>query len=419
MTSLHPVAIAALALIFARWFTQLALDLLNRRHVQAHSREVPRPLEATIDSSTYAKAVTYTLAKNRLAIWELSLGTLLLIAVLFSGVLPWAWERWTEFAGTSPWSSATGLFLMGAALAIPSLPLDWWAQFRLEERFGFNTSTQWTWWLDRLKGLLLSAILGIPLLALLLAWVRWVGDAWWIWGAVTFIGFQLVLIVVAPILILPLFNKFQPLTEGTLRERLFALAKRTDFKARDIEIMDGSRRSRHANAFFTGLGRFRKIVLFDTLVNQLEEAELEAVLAHEIGHFRLWHIPKRFGWSIAMTIAAFAVVGWLAHQQWFFSAFGFSEPSVPVALLLMGLLAEAVAFWIAPLDHAQSRRFEYQADAFAAAALGNRQPMVSALRKLHTKNLANLTPHPWYSRFHYSHPTLLEREQALAKAGHA
>jgi STE24 endopeptidase len=230
------------------------------------------------------------------------------------------------------------------------------------------------------------------------------------------VGFQAVMLVLAPILILPLFNRFQPLAGGSLRERLLDLARRTDFKARSIEVMDGSRRSRHANAFFTGLGRFRKIVLFDTLLSQLGEAEVEAVLAHEIGHFRKRHIPKLLAWSVALTVVAFGAVAWLAEQPWFFAAFGFASTSVPVALLLFGLLSDTVGFWIAPLGHALSRRFEYQADAFAAKVLGTRSSLISALRKLHTKNLANLTPHPLYSRFHYSHPTLLEREQALAAA---
>lgn len=413
---MHPLAALALALIVLRWAAQLALEGLNRRHVVAHAAEVPAAFRDTIDPATYARAVDYTLAKNRLGMIELTWSTLVLLAVLFGGGLPRAWEAWVGWAGTSAWAGAAGLFLFGTALAIPGLPLEWWAQFRLEQRFGFNTSTQGTWWLDRLKTLALAAAIGIPLLALLLALVRWTGPAWWLWGWGAMTAFQLLMMVLAPILILPLFNKFTPLADGSLRERLLALAGRTRFRARSIEVMDGSKRSRHANAFFTGLGSFRKIVLFDTLIAQLTEPELEAVLAHEIGHFRLRHLPKLFLGSSVFLVAGFAALAWLAGEPAFFAAFGFGAPTMPVAFLLFALLADTATFWISPLNHVLSRRFEYQADAFAREAVGAAEPLVAALRKLHEKNLANLTPHPLYSSFYYSHPTLLERETALRAA---
>ncbi|HOY59746.1 MAG TPA: M48 family metallopeptidase, partial [Verrucomicrobiota bacterium] len=211
----------------------------------------------------------------------------------------------------------------------------------------------------------------------------------------------------------PLFNKFTPLAEGTLRERLLALAARTRFRAQSIQVMDGSKRSRHSNAFFTGFGRFRKIVLFDTLIQQLAEPELEAVLAHEIGHYRKRHVFKLLAWSALTLLAAFYAIAWLADQPWFFHAFGFTPGNIVPALLLFALLSGAVTFWFSPLANLWSRRFEYQADAFAAEVMGDPQSLIDALRKLNEKNLSNLTPHPWYSGFHYSHPTLLERESAL------
>ena len=410
---MHSFALLALVLILFRLAGQLFLESLNRRYVRAHAGEVPASFRETMDPGTYAKAVAYTLAKNRFSGFELTWHTLLLVAVLFSGVLPWFWGAWQAWAGTSAWASAGGLFVGGMVLAVPGIPLDWWLQFRLEERFGFNTSTQRTWWLDRLKGLLLGAALGLPLLVLVLKLVEWTGHLWWLWGWGAFFAFQLLMMVLAPVLILPLFNKLTPLPEGSLRERLLNLARQTGFHARAIEVMDGSRRSRHANAFFTGLGRFRKIVLFDTLIGQLAEPELEAVLAHEIGHYRLRHIPRLVAWSAGLLLAGFAVLGWLAVQPWFFEAFGFGTPTVPVALLLFGLLADSATFWLTPLNHILSRRYEYEADAFAARAVGRSDTLVLALRKLHEKNLANLTPHPLYSGFFYSHPTLLEREAAL------
>src|SRR5436190_15396966 len=247
-----------------------------------------------------------------------------IIAVLFSGILPWAFVRSTAAFGTSVWAMAGFLFATGIALSIVSLPFAWYSQFKLEERFGFNTTTVKTWVLDRLKGFLLAVLLGFPLLALVLKLIAWAGPNWWICAAAVVIAFQLLLLLIAPALIMPLFNKFTPLPDGsTLRERLFALARRTDFPTRSIEVMDGSKRSHHSNAFFTGFGRFRKIVLFDTLVAQLTEPELESVLAHEIGHYEKRHVLKLLGVSVAGVFVAFAVIAWLVRQQCLYRAFGF------------------------------------------------------------------------------------------------
>ncbi|MCC7375241.1 MAG: M48 family metallopeptidase [Verrucomicrobiales bacterium] len=410
---MHWFALISLTLILIRWMTLTGLERLNRGSAKAHAGSVPPAFRETMDEATYARSVAYTLAKGQLTMVELAWSAVVLIAVLFSGVLPWGWLVWTQWAGTGVWASASALFVFVTLLSLTGLPLDWWGQFRLEERFGFNTSTQATWWMDRVKGLILGGAIGIPLLALLLALVDWTGRWWWVWGWGVLVVFQMVMLVVAPVLILPLFNKFQPLAEGPLKDRLLALAGRTGFRARSIEVMDGSRRSRHANAFFTGLGSFRKIVLFDTLMNQLSEAEIESVLAHEIGHFRLRHVPKLMAWSVVSTLAGFACLAWLSGQSWFYAAFGFAVPAMPVAFLLFGLLSEVGTFWLAPLGNILSRKFEYEADAFAATAVGMATPGITGLRKLHEKNLSNLTPHPWYSGFHYSHPTLVERERAL------
>jgi STE24 endopeptidase len=219
------------------------------------------------------------------------------------------------------------------------------------------------------------------------------------------------------VLILPLFNKFAPLPPGELRESLLALGRRAGFRARDIQVMDGSKRSRHSNAFFTGLGRFRKIVLFDTLTQQLDGRELEAVLAHEIGHYKKGHIPKTIALSLGGGLLAFYVISVLVRQDWFSGGFGFAAGQMAPALLLFALLSGVVTFWMSPLFHGLSRRHEYEADAFAAELTQESGPLISALRKLNEKNLSNLMPHPVYSGFYYSHPTLQEREAALAVVG--
>ena len=402
-----------LLLVLARWAVQAWLEQLNRRHVLAHAGAVPEAFKGVMDEATYAKSVHYTLAKGRLDQIEATWSSVVLLAVLFSGLLPWGFQAFTQGLGSSAWAMAAFLLVTGVALSLPGLPLDWYDQFRLEERFGFNTTTQKLWWMDRLKGLLLGIALGYPLLALVLKLVEWMGPWWWLWAWGALLGFQLLMVVLAPVLILPLFNKFTPLPEGSLRERLLKLAERTRFRARSIQVMDGSKRSRHSNAFFTGFGGFRKIVLFDTLIQQLAEPELEAVLAHEIGHFKKKHIPKTLLVSALGSLAGFWLISLLAKQDWFYRSFGFEPGSIVPALLLFGLLSGVVTFWFSPLAHWWSRRYEYQADAFAAEVMNEPRSLIGALRKLNEKNLSNLTPHPLYSGFYYSHPTLLEREQAL------
>ncbi len=414
MPGVTTVTVTVLGLIAAKWTAQLLLERLNGSRVLAHAQAVPEAFKAIIDEPTYAKSVRYTLAKNHLHQLELTWNTVVLLVVLFSGLLPWAHQGFTASLGGSAWCMAGFLFVTGVALSLPGLPFDWYAQFRIEERFGFNTTTQKLWWTDRLKGLLLALLLGYPLLVLILKLVEWAGDRWWLWAWLVLLVFQFVMSVLAPVLILPLFNKFTPLPEGSLRDRLLKLAERTRFRSRSIQVMDGSKRSRHSNAFFTGFGRFRKIVLFDTLVQQLTEPELESVLAHEIGHYKKKHIPKMLAASALGSLAGFYVVALLARQDWFYRSFGFEPGHLAVALLLFALLSGAVTFWLSPLAHWWSRRYEYQADAFAAATMQESASLIGALRKLNEKNLSNLTPHPLYSSVYYSHPTLLERESALA-----
>ena len=394
---------------------QIWLEWLNQRHVRLHAREVPPAFASTITPETYAKSVDYTLAKSRFDMVELTWGAGLLAAVLFSGFLPWFHQAFQRAAGASIWADAGFLAAAGVLLSAADLPFEWHAQFHLEERFGFNTTTAALWWMDRVKGLLLALALGYPLLVLILKLVGWLGAGWWFWAWVCVAVFQLGLMLAAPVLILPLFNKFTPLPPGELRDGLLALGRRAGFRARDIQVMDGSKRSRHSNAFFTGLGRFRRIVLFDTLVRQLDRGELESVLAHEIGHYKKGHIPKTMALSLGGGLLAFYLISVLARQAWFLGGFGFAPGQMAPALLLFALLSGVVTFWLSPLFHALSRRHEYEADAYAAGLIQDRQPLIAALRKLNEQNLGNLTPHPLYSGFYYSHPTLLEREAALAR----
>jgi STE24 endopeptidase len=417
-------AVIALALILARAITELWLSRLNRCHICAHRNELPAAYRGVMDESTYRRSVDYALTKNRFGNVINVFDAVVLIAVLFCGLLPWAFGKFSAVFGTSTLAMAGFLFVTGIASTIVGLPFAWYAQFKIEERFGFNTTTRKTWVLDRIKGFLLAVLFGYPLLALVFKLIEWMGANWWLWAAAAVVAVQLLLLLIAPAIIMPLFNKFTPLPEGALRERLFALARRTDFPTRSIDVMDGSKRSRHSNAFFTGFGRFRKIVLFDTLITELSDPELESVLAHEIGHYKKHHVIKMLGVSIAGIVMAFAAIAWLARQQWFFRAFGFEHQegfapaNVTPAMLLFALLAGTITFWGSPFIRNWSRRFEYEADAFAHAILGQERSLISALRRLSERNLSNLTPHPLYSAFYYSHPTLLERELALGMGTH-
>jgi STE24 endopeptidase len=413
---MNTVLVVFVCLLVLKVGASIVLDWINLRYAQARMSAVPASFRDFIDLSTYQKSVDYTAAKTRFGIVSDLYDAAVLALVLLLGILPWFYELFTGWFGVGVWGQALVLFLIGLLLGVPSIPFDWWGTFKLEGRFGFNKSTQQLWLMDKLKGAVIGFVIGYPLLALLIYLVGAAGALWWVWGFAVFFVFQLVMVVAYPMFIMPLFDKLEPMEDGELKTRLFELADRTGFQAQTILVMDGSKRSGHSNAFFSGFGRFRRIVLFDTLIEQMEPDELEAVLAHEIGHYKLGHIPKMMAMAALSSFAMFAVLGWLANAHWLTQAFHFDAASngriVPVLLLLM-LLSGLVTFWLSPLTSRLSRKHEYEADAFARDVMGNAKPLSQALRKLHKENLSNLTPHPIYSAFHYSHPTLVEREASM------
>lgn len=414
-SSISPQLVAGIAsgLIVLRWGAEIVLAQLNQSEVAKNASRIPDAYSGIMDDATYRKSVDYTLTRSRFGTAQEIAETALLLIVLFSGVLPWAFEFTTSVFGAGIWGSATALFTISLALSVPGIPWNYYDQFVLEQRFGFNTTTTKTWITDKIKGLALGSILGIPLIAFLLKMVEIAGEKWWLCAWAGILCFQALLMLIAPAVIMPLFNKFTPLPDGSLKDRLWKLAERTGFSAQSIQVMDGSKRSRHSNAFFTGFGRFRKIVLFDTLTEQLNDSELEAVLAHEMGHFKLKHIPKLLLTSALGLLVSFFILHLLSTQSWFYVAFGFSTGSIAPAFMLFFLLSGTVSFWISPLFNRTSRKHEYEADAFAVRAVRSADPLISSLRRLSEKNLSNLTPHPAYSAFYYSHPTLIEREAAM------
>jgi len=413
---MNTILIAFIALLILKYATSTLLDLLNLGYVKRQAEAVPQGFSDFIDLPTYQKSIEYTVAKTRFGLVSNFYDSIILAVVVLSGLLPWLYASLSAIFGFGIWGQALVLFLIAVILGLPGMPFEWWSTFRIEERFGFNKSTQKLWIVDKVKGFVLGFGIGYPLLALLIFLVTSAGDLWWVWGFTVFFLFQLVMVVAYPMFIMPLFNKMEPMAAGELRNRLFALAERTGFKAQTILVIDGSKRSGHSNAFFAGFGRFRRIVLYDTLIEQMSHEELEAVLAHEIGHYKMGHIPKMILLSGITTFAMFALLGWLAGGTWLAEAFHFSSAAaeyfVPVLLLFM-LLSGLLTFWLSPFSSLWSRKHEYEADAFARDAMDSSEPLIRALRKLHRENLSNLTPHPIYSRFYYSHPTLLERESSL------
>jgi STE24 endopeptidase len=401
-------------LIVARAAVSIILDALNRDYATRHADAVPKGMDGFVDLETYARSIRYTVATSRFSSIEVLYDSVVLAFFLFSGILPWIFRNLEVAWGYNVFAQSAILLVIGLLIDLPEWLSDWWHTFRVEAQFGFNKTTPRLWLIDKLKGIAVSSALMFPLMCLLLVIVRL--PYWWFWGFVCVFVFQLLLMVIYPMWIMPLFNKFTPLQEGELKDRLMSLAERTGFHAKTILVMDGSKRSGHSNAFFSGIGKSRRVVLFDTLIAQLEPEELEAVLAHEIGHYKLGHIPKMLAVAAVLTLGAFALIGWLAGSAWFVTSFGFSYDPQHLApvFLLFSLLAGLATFWFTPLGAMFSRKHEYQADAFALHTMQNDpEPLIRALRKLHTKNLGNLVPHPIYSAFHYSHPTLLEREAAL------
>jgi STE24 endopeptidase len=404
-----------LAFFLLRFAVETGLLLVNLRHVRAAGEAVPEPLRGHFGVEDARKSLAYTLANGRFALIHGTYGAALALAVLFSGFLPGL----SDFLAGRGLSGAhlfvVYLVALMAVLSVLNLPFGLYHTFVIEARFGFNRTTWKLWLTDRLKGLAIGAALGVPLLYAVYGFMAFAGSAWWVWLFAFLTAYQVVMTWLYPAVIAPLFNKFQPLPEGELKQRLEKLGEDARFRNRGLFVVDASRRSGHSNAYFTGLIRPR-IVLFDTLVQQMSVDEAAAVLAHEIGHYKARHIYK----GLAMGLASMAVSLWVLSVlvAWppMFQAFGFRAPSFHAALALFSLCAGAFTFFFDPLAAWFSRRHEYEADRFSVQLARAPEALESALVRLNRDNLSNLNPHPWYSRWHYSHPTLLERIAAIERA---
>jgi STE24 endopeptidase len=420
----------ALTLIFvaallASLLVKFWLATRQMRHVAAHRDAVPGAFAQTISLAAHQKAADYTLAKARFGLLSMAFGAAVLIGWTLLGGLDVLNQAMLNAIQPRFGNMAYQLALLGAFTLIGGLldlPFELYSTFRIEQRFAFNRLTWKLYLLDMAKGLVVGLVIGVPIAALILWLMGSAGSMWWLWAWGAWMAFNVLILVLYPTIIAPLFNKFEPLPDESLKARVQALMQRCGFAAKGLFVMDGSKRSAHANAYFTGFGAAKRVVFFDTLLTKLTPGEVEAVLAHELGHFKHKHVQKRIVSMFAISLAGFALLGWLSTQTWFYMALGvrpsLGAPNDAVALLLFLLVVPVFAFFVSPIFAQLSRKHEFEADAYACAQ-ADAGDLAAALLKLHEDNAATLTPDPLYVRFYYSHPPAGERLAALpSRASH-
>jgi STE24 endopeptidase len=413
------VSLAFAAALLASLGLKFWLATRQMRHVAAHRDRVPAVFAGTVSAEAHRKAADYTLAKGRLGLAAMAFGSAVLLGWTLLGGLEALNAVLREAVAPRFGAMAYQLALLAAFVAIGALlelPFEWIGTFRIEQRFGFNRTTPALFVADLVKGTAVGALIGLPLAALVLWIMGASGGLWWLWAWAAWVGFNLLLLVIYPTLIAPIFNKFEPLADAGLAARVQALMQRCGFAAKGLFVMDGSRRSAHGNAYFTGLGAAKRVVFFDTLLARLTPGEVEAVLAHELGHFKRRHVHKRMLMIFGASLAGLALLGWLAGQSAFYTGLGVTPaiglPNDALALILFMLALPPFSFFATPLAARLSRRHEFEADAYACAQADGRD-LARALIKLHEDNASTLTPDPWYARFYYSHPPAVERLAAL------
>lgn len=408
------------AVLLLSVLVKLYLSGRQVRHVATHRHQVPTAFAASISLQAHQKAADYTMAKSKLSTIELAWSAAVLLGWTLLGGLS-ALDQWIEGTGLQQWGPLVPQLALVAAFALIGglldLPLSWYGTFRVEERFGFNKMSMGLWLGDLLKSTLVGALIGLPILALILWLMGSTGPLWWLWAWGAWMGFNLLILVLYPTVIAPLFNKFEPLQDETLKARVTALMQRCGFSAKGLFVMDGSKRSAHANAYFTGFGAAKRVVFYDTLLRQLSPGEVDAVLAHELGHFKHKHIVQRIVMMFGLSLGGLALLGWLSQQVWFYAGLGvqpkLGAPNDAMALLLFLLVVPVFSYFISPLSARLSRRHEFQADAYACQQTSGAD-LSSALLKLYKDNASTLTPDPVFASFYYSHPPASERLARMA-----
>ena len=394
------VFLAALALATA---TKLWLAMRHLAHIQRHRNTVPAEFSSDISVDAHHKAADYSCAKTRLGLFTTVFECALILVLTFGGGLQWLQEVTAGWLAPGVTRGVALLVLLGTITSLLDLPVAWYSTFSIEQRFGFNKMTPLMFIADTLKNAALAAALGIPLIACILWVMERAGDLWWLYAWLIWVTFTLLIQAVYPVWIAPLFNKFAPLDDAQLKQRIDDLLHRCGFKLQGIMVMDGSRRSSHTNAFFTGFGKTKRIVFFDTLLTKITPPEIEAVLAHELGHFKLRHVIKRIVWIFAASLAFLWLLAQLINQPWFYNGLNVQTPSTAMALVLFFLVLPQFIFLLHPLTSFYSRKHEFEADHYAAQH-ASVTDLISALVKLYKDNSATLTPDPLHSMFYDSHP---------------
>ncbi len=407
------------AFLIATLGTKLWLASRHIQHIQRHRDAVPEQFAAKIPLAAHQKAADYTIAKTRLKIALLVVNAVVLVGFTLLGGLQWLSELLTPVFGVGMVYQLALVAAVSIISSVIDLPLDYYKQFTLEERFGFNKMTPGLFFSDLIKHSLVGAAIGLPLLWVTLTLMEKAGDLWWMYAWLLWCGFQLFMIAFYQSLIAPLFNKFTPLEDESLRTRIEGLMQRVGFASKGLFVMDGSRRSAHGNAYFSGFGAAKRIVFFDTLLSRLAPNEIESVLAHELGHFKLNHVIKRLAVMFVLSLGFLALLGWLKGQVWFYTGLGVTPlmngANDAMALILFMLALPSFTFLFSPLMSITSRKNEFEADAFAAKH-SNSGDLISALVKLYEDNASTLTPDPLHSAFYDSHPPASVRVQRLLSA---
>jgi STE24 endopeptidase len=415
---MNAFTIAFLAALATATATRIWLARRHIRHVTAHRGEVPPEFAASVPLPAHQKAADYTRARTRLGIVDALVSAALLLAFTLGGGLEWLYDVWARLFEAGGYAHGIALILSVAAITgLVDLPFSIYRTFVIEAKFGFNRMTPALFVADLAKSTALGLAIGVPLLFAVLWLMARMGDLWWLYVWLTWVAFNLLMLVAYPTLIAPLFNKFTPLADETLKERIERLLAKCGFRSKGLFVMDGSKRSSHGNAYFTGFGAAKRIVFFDTLLSRLAPAEIEAVLAHELGHFKRHHVWKRVAWLFLASLIFLAVLGYLIGEPWFYAGLGVGRQSTAVALVLFFMVVPVFTFLLAPIGSVYSRRHEYEADAYAARHASG-EDLVRALVKLYQDNAATLTPDPVHSAFYDSHPPAALRIARLQAAAH-
>lgn len=387
---------------------KLWLGARHWAHVGANRAAVPPEFTGQITLDAHQRAADYTRAKTTLGLLSLVLEVLVLLALTFGGGLQWLRDAAAAMFPAGIPRGLALLVLVGLVMTLVELPISLYSTFRVEARFGFNKMTPALFWKDFFKGLALAAALGLPLAAVVLWLMEKSGSYWWLYAWLVWMGFNILLLAIYPTWIAPLFNKFTPMENAVLKERIEQLLARCGFKVKGLVVMDGSLRSSHGNAYFTGFGKTKRIVFFDTLIERLSPSEVEAVLAHELGHFKRHHVIKRIAWTFAASFFFLWLLGYLMAQPWFYQGLNVATPSPAMALILFFLVIPHFTFLLQPLTAMYSRKHEFEADQYAAQN-ASASDLISALVKLYKDNASTLTPDPLHSMFYDSHPPALAR----------